>query len=88
MLSGGKGADVFVFTEADFGPGPDDDVITDFGSSDRIDLRAFDTSFRALLRGDGPVSLSVDSDDTILTFASGTVRIEGVTHLHANDFIL
>jgi Ca2+-binding RTX toxin-like protein len=88
LLSGGEGADVFVFAESSFGPGPNEDVITDFGSNDRIDLSAFDTTFNALLDGDGPVSLSVDGDDTILIFESGTVQVLGVTHLHANDFIL
>jgi len=33
------------------------------------------------------VSLSVDGDDTILSFAHGTVKIMGVSHLDANDFL-
>jgi Ca2+-binding RTX toxin-like protein len=78
------------------------DVITDFVvGQDHIDLSAFHTSFDALIdhddnwagqRGhddhDGPVTLKVEGRDTVLAFADGgTVRIEGVTHLHASDFL-
>jgi hypothetical protein len=28
-----------------------------------------------------------DHGDTVLAFAGGSIRIEGVTHLHANDFL-
>jgi len=70
---------------------------------DHIDLSAFHTTFTALHdrdqdwfghgeigqhdnRGD-PVALTIEGHDTVLTFAGGTVRIDGVTHLHGADFV-
>ena len=82
--------------------GTGNDVITDFVvGQDHIDLRAFHTNFDALVdhdnfglagRGhddhDDPVTLKTEGHDTVLAFADGgTVRIEGVTHLHASDFV-
>jgi hypothetical protein len=34
------------------------------------------------------MSVRYDHGDTLLTFAGGSIRIEGVTHLGANDFLL
>ena len=87
LLFGGDGKDVFFFTKEAFATGSNQDVIADMESNDRIDLSDFDTSFRALKSDHGPVSLSVDGGDTILTFAHGTVKIMGVSHLDANDFL-
>jgi Ca2+-binding RTX toxin-like protein len=93
-LIGGKGADSFVFA-----PGAGHDVIRDFGDGhDRIDLTAFCTTFRALDdnrngeldrgEGDGQLSVQHDHGDTLLVFADSSIRIEGITHLAANDFLL
>ncbi len=64
----------------------------------RGQVTAFCTTFRALDdnrdgeldrgEGDGQLSVTRDHGDTPLTFASGSLRIEGVTHLRASDFLL
>jgi Ca2+-binding RTX toxin-like protein len=81
------------------GPGAGRDVIEDFTrGEDRIDLSAFHTSFRELTTDDrhvhdghghdeSVVTLRTDGHDSLLTFAGGSVRIEGVAHLSAHDFI-
>jgi Ca2+-binding RTX toxin-like protein len=85
------------------GPGAGRDVIEDFTrGEDRIDLTAFHTSFAELTGGhrhghdghgdgdgddDPAVTLQTEGHDSVLTFAGGSVRIEGVAHLGANDFI-
>jgi hypothetical protein len=81
------------------GPGAGRDVIEDFTPrEDRIDLIAFHTSFAELTGGDRhghdghghdepAVTLRTEGHDSVLTFAGGSVRIEGVAHLSANDFI-
>ena len=84
------------------GFGSGNDVITDFvAGQDHIDLSAFHTSFDALVDHDkdwagreghddhdGPVILGTEGHDTVLAFAGGgTVKIEGVTNLHASDFV-
>ena len=81
------------------GPGAGRDVIEDFTRrEDRIDLIAFHTSFAELTGGDRhghdghghdepAVTLRTEGHDSVLTFAGGSVRIEGVAHLSANDFI-
>jgi Ca2+-binding RTX toxin-like protein len=93
--------DTFDFSQLDSkSTGLGNDVITDFVvGQDHIDLRAFHTNFDALVdhdnngaRGgehdDGPVTLKTEGHDTVLAFADGgTVRIEGVTHLHTSDFV-
>jgi len=72
------------------GPASNHTTIEDFTVGvDRIDLTAFDTSFAALT-GNGPgepVSLRTEGQDSLLSFADGTVRIDGVSHLTAADFI-
>ena len=81
VLTGGSGADTFVFDAIDilpFGvPGYDsgDDVITDFGTGDRIDLRShFEaTSFAELRAG-----ASQFGDDTVLRLGEDTIRLEDV----------
>jgi hypothetical protein len=97
ILTGGDGRDTFVFA-----PGSGNDVVTDFvHGQDRLDLRAFDTSFRDLKTEDGHgehgqghraaaddrITMHVDGHDTVLEFAGGSVRITGNTHLHADDFL-
>ncbi len=81
------------------GPGAGRDVIEDFTrGEDRIDLTAFHTSFAELTAGDGhghdghghdepAVTLRTEAHDLVLAFAGGSVRIEGVAHLSAHDFI-
>jgi hypothetical protein len=77
---------------------PGDDVVVDFGNGpDRIDLRAFETSFRALDdnrdgrlatgEGDGFITVQIIGNDTQLSFTGGSVRIEDATNLRANDFL-
>ena len=83
MLTGGSGADTFVFEAIEFGPfgapGFDsgDDVITDFSrnAGDRIDLRGhFEaTSFAELRAG-----ASQFGDDTVLRLGEDTIRLEDV----------
>jgi hypothetical protein len=75
------------------------DVIEDFTrGEDRIDLTAFHSSFAALTGHDerghdghgreGPaVTLHSEEHDSVLTFTGGSVRVEGVAHLSADDFI-
>jgi Ca2+-binding RTX toxin-like protein len=96
ILTGGDGRDTFVFA-----PGSGNDVVTDFvHGQDRLDLRAFDTSFRDLKTEDGHdehgqghhakdddrITMRVDGHDTVLEFEGGSARITGITHLHADDF--
>jgi Ca2+-binding RTX toxin-like protein len=100
VLTGGKGHDTFVFAPTIHnGLAPGNDVITDFKQAhDLIDLTAFHTTFRALDdnhngvldagEGDKHISVQVHGGDTILSFTGGSIRIEDVTHLHANDFLL
>jgi Ca2+-binding RTX toxin-like protein len=77
------------------------DTIVDFvRGQDRIDLTAFHTNFAALTAGDergrhdgghddrgNPVRLITEGHDSVLIFAGGSVRIEGVAHLDASDFL-
>jgi Ca2+-binding RTX toxin-like protein len=102
ILTGGKGHDTFVFAPMTRNtPGSGNDVVTDFvHGQDHLDLRAFDTSFRALKTEDGHgehgqghhaedddrITMHVDGHDTLLEFAGGSVRITGITQLHADDF--
>jgi Ca2+-binding RTX toxin-like protein len=100
VLTGGHGRDTFVFAPMiQGGLAPGNDVITDFKQGhDLIDLTAFNTTFRALDdnhngtldpgEGDKHISVQVHGGDTVLSFAGGSIRIEDVTHLHANDFLL
>ena len=82
--------------------GANHDTIVDFvRGQDRIDLTAFHTDFAALTAGDGrgrhddghdddrgnSVRLVTEGHDSVLIFAGGDVRIEGVAHLDASDFI-
>src|SRR5262245_60880870 len=79
------------------GSGPNHATIVDFvRGQDRIDLTAFHTSFSALTGGDDhgahddrgdPVRLVSEGRDSVLIFAGGSARVEGVTHLDASDFI-
>jgi Ca2+-binding RTX toxin-like protein len=64
-------------------------TIEDFTvGEDHIDLTAFHTSFAELTgHGTGPVSLNSEGHDSVLSFDEGTVRIQGVAHLTAADFI-
>jgi Ca2+-binding RTX toxin-like protein len=103
FLGANQNFNAFDFSRlGDKGAGSGNDVITDFvAGQDHIDLSAFHTSFDALTDHDnnwagqnghndhdGPVTLRVEGHDTVLAFADGgTVRIEGVTHLHASDFL-
>ena len=83
-LTGGTGADTFVFTAGDGA-----DTITDFfpEEGDRIDLSAF-----AGLEGFASLKLTADGSATILDLRAhggGTVRLEGiaVADLLAADFL-
>jgi Ca2+-binding RTX toxin-like protein len=103
ILTGGKGRDTFVFAPTTHNSsGSGNDVVTDFvHGQDRLDFRAFDTSFRDLKtevghgehdRGhhaedDHRITMHVDGHDTVLEFEGGSVRIMEVTHLHADDFL-
>ncbi|HEY6995210.1 MAG TPA: calcium-binding protein [Xanthobacteraceae bacterium] len=76
------------------GPLAGNDVIEDFTrGEDRIDLSAFHTSFAELIAGDGhghdehAVTLRTEGHDSVLAFAGGSLRIEGIAHLNAHDFI-
>ena len=99
---GGADKDAFEFSQfLSKNGGTGNDVIVDFVvGQDHIDLSAFHTNFTALHGNDkdwfghegrdgrdSPVTLTTEGHDTVLTFADGTVRIEGVTHLHATDFV-
>ena len=102
ILTGGDGRDTFVFAPMTRNtPGSGNDVVTDFvHGQDHLDFRAFDTSFRDLKTEDGHgehgqehhaedddrITMHVDGHDTVLEFAGGSVRIMGITHLHADDF--
>jgi Ca2+-binding RTX toxin-like protein len=93
ILFGGKGNDVFVFA-----PGCGNDTIQDFDKHDRIDLSAFDTSFRSLDddcdgrlehgEGNNQVAIARDGGDMLLNFADGSVRIEGMKSLDADNLLL
>jgi Ca2+-binding RTX toxin-like protein len=76
--------------------GNGNDVISDFvKGEDVIDLTAFHTNFHELDdddrgRGhhDNPVEMRTEGHDTVLNFdGGGSVRILGVTHLQASDFV-
>jgi Ca2+-binding RTX toxin-like protein len=77
--------------------GTGNDAITDFvKGDDLIDLSAFHTNFHLLSEDshahrhheDSPVELRTEGHDTVLDFAGGgSVRILGVTHLQASDFV-
>jgi serralysin len=64
---------------------------------DVIDLTAFHTSFRAVDTnrdgvlgggdGDGHISVQIDGNDTVLSFAEGSIRIADIVNLHVNDFL-
>src|SRR5206468_12611510 len=72
------------------GPAANHTTIEDFTvGEDRIDLTAFDTTFAALIGQGlvGPVSLRAEGHDSVLSFADGSARINGVSHLTAGDFI-
>jgi serralysin len=66
-------------------------------NGDVIDLTAFDTSFRALDAnrdrvlgdgdGDGHISVQIEGNDTVLSFAEGSIRIADIVNLHVNDFL-
>jgi serralysin len=66
-------------------------------NGDVIDLTSFDTGFRALDTnrdrvlgdgdGDGQISVQVQGNDTVLTFAEGSIRIADIVDLHVNDFL-
>src|SRR5262249_13155167 len=97
-LIGGPGNDVFVVAPAasetpDFarnaqGSGPNHATILDFvRGQDRIHLTAFHTRFSALTGGGEPARLLSERHDSVLIFAGGSARIEGVVHLDASDFI-
>ena len=94
ILTGGKDDDTFVFA-----PGSGHDVVRDFEKGDdRIDLTAFDTSFRKLDddrdgrledgEGDRHITVDVRHGDTILSFAGGSITIENVKGLGEHDFLL
>jgi Ca2+-binding RTX toxin-like protein len=75
-------------------PGAGRDVIADFTrGEDHIDLTAFHTSFAELTEHDDhghddhAVTLRTEGHDSVLTFAGGSVRIEGLVRLTADDFI-
>ena len=96
MLSGGAGQDTFVFRPASADGGPGHDVMLDFSHGDLIDLRAFQTGFRALDgrgrwpqsgEGDGHFEISIDHGDMVLTFDQSSIRIENYTRLDPGDFL-
>lgn len=97
-MVGGSGRDVFVFSPMPNGDVCGNDTIMDFEPNrDVIDLRAFDTRFRALDtdhdrvleagEGDGHISVQIDGSDTVLSFAEGSIRIVNVVNLGISDFL-
>jgi hypothetical protein len=98
-MFGGLGRDRFVFSPMPDGGVCGNDTIIDFDLSlDVIDLRAFNTRFRALDtdhdrvldagEGDGHISVQIDGNDTVLSFAEGSIRIANVVNLDISDFLL
>ena len=78
-LRGGKGPDVFVFA-----PGDGRDTIADFGPGDRIDLSAFDASYR-------DIRLTPLGDGTLVTVGDVRIVLEHVARSaidKVDDFIL
>jgi Ca2+-binding RTX toxin-like protein len=81
VLAGGSGADTFVFRAVKIQPfnvpGFDSghDVITDFGTGDRIDLRGH---FEATTFADLKAGASQFGDDTVLALGDDTIRLEHV----------
>src|SRR5262249_28087182 len=84
----GAGNDVIVdfhTKQAEAGGGAQRAADQDAGVADVIDLRPFQTSFRALDNNhdgileqgesDGHITIQVDGNDTVLAFAEGSVRI-------------
>jgi Ca2+-binding RTX toxin-like protein len=75
--------------------GANQDRIEDFTiGQDRIDLTAFHATFADMTADhksshqSGPVTVTTEGHDTVLNFADeGSVRIVGVTQLHASDFV-
>jgi Ca2+-binding RTX toxin-like protein len=102
-LIGGLGHDTFVFAPdvASAGragrpdQGANQDRIEDFTiGQDRIELTAFHATFADMTADhksshqSGPVTVTTEGHDTVLNFADdGSVRIVGVTQLHASDFV-
>jgi Ca2+-binding RTX toxin-like protein len=93
-LEGGKGPDAFVFA-----PGCGDDVILTFERSDKIDLTAFDRTFRNLDTdrdgrledgegGSSGITVALDDGDTLLSFDGGSIRVSDAIGLQRHDFIL
>jgi serralysin len=80
------------------------DVITDFvHGEDKIDLTAFNTNLSELFgdhdghanhqngggnQNPGPIKITTDGNNTVLSFEGGSITIENVTHVQANDFIV
>ncbi|SDE39966.1 M10 family metallopeptidase C-terminal domain-containing protein [Kordiimonas lacus] len=73
LLFGGSGADTFTFVDGD-----GDDVIADF--EDGVDLIELYTA--------GPVSVVQDGDDTVITYADGSITLldTDYTTITADDF--
>jgi Ca2+-binding RTX toxin-like protein len=97
-MTGGPGADVFVFNAAgDIGVGAGRDVITDFTpGSDRIDLQALHTSFAgsAGLAGDGAASFYYFAGGGLLIgdqngdgVADWVLELTGAPAVTAHDFL-
>jgi Ca2+-binding RTX toxin-like protein len=104
VLTGGKGSDTFVFEPiGSDGLPAGNDTITDFvHGEDRIDLSAFGINLADLFgshdghanhkddgsSGFGPITITEDGGDTLLSFDGGSIRVVGVQDLQANDFLL
>lgn len=77
-LTGGAGEDIFEFRDAAFGT----DRIVDFeDGADRIRFAP------AVASGFGALTITESNGDTEITVAGGTVIVEGVTGLTADDFL-
>lgn len=90
QLTGGGGNDRFIFT----GPTIGADKITDFNSGDILDLRNLGISSSYLdSNHDGKVTgadahADLISGSLVLTFAQGTIQLNGVSQLALKDFWL
>jgi hypothetical protein len=84
-LTGGLGSDVFAFRPADF-TGHEVDTVTDFGSGDKIDLRAFTAplEIRQSATDRSFFSLDINGDNQ----SDGALHILSAGTLKPTDFLL
>jgi len=77
LLTGGAGADVFVFT-SDWG----DDVISDYTADEDI------LDFTGTMIGLGDLAVSETGGDTLLEYGTSSVLLEGVTGFDFGDLLI